>query len=136
MQENNLMRWHASTEEQHFEITQILRSLREVQGLTVRSEEVSSALNDLTKLSMKHFHDEEELLAVVSYPRLAEHKAEHKEFRTEIASLCLRATDHDAHVPENLLDFLQVWWREHLEGEDRRADNYIEGLLKEARECH
>ena len=127
-QEKDLAKWLASIDEQHFHIERILQKLEKSRQVSVRSEVISEVLNDLTRLASEHFQNEEGLLEALDYPGLPKHKAEHVSYRIKVASLCLKATNHDGDVPNDLLDFLHEWWRGHIDGEDRKAEDFLQSL--------
>jgi hemerythrin-like metal-binding protein len=86
------------------------------------------AVDELTRYADRHLRREELLLRVRGYPRLAEHRAEHDEYRARVASL--RAQLHRRDIGVRATNFLNAWWKEHILKSDMDYARYFQRLLK------
>ncbi len=101
-------------------------------------DHIDSILNQFTEYSHKHFPAQEDLMERISYPSLAEHRAEHKRFNIDCAKLLkkrllLKRSDvpldeYDERGAEGLIiditDFLTDWYHRHLLDADKRLSDY------------
>lgn len=83
-----------------------------------RGEKMSHALilSEIAEYALVHFATEEYMLALAEYPGLAEHRAEHNEFRRRLALYCTDAMN--GKTPEGVLQYLTEWWDHHVMRED------------------
>lgn len=110
---------------QHERIVRLINALVDGSDTTVRSESVSDALDRLTKYAAEHFRCEERMLEECGYPALEQQRAEHRRFRREITTLCLRVTAHDDAAPYELLAFLVHWWERHILVDDMAYKQFL-----------
>lgn len=103
---------------QHRELVETMNRLWSCLVLPGRGAEVAEILNELTDYTRTHFVAEETLMRIQSYPRLAEHLAEHQQFIDELA----KAHDSLQRRPETALQlvrFLNDWLVNHIDKSDR-----------------
>lgn len=87
--------------------------------------EVADAVFDLLRYAGKHFGDEEALMERIEYPRLDEQRVAHDWFADEVTRRASEyLADKDA-AARPLLEFVGIWLRGHVEGEDRRLAEFI-----------
>ena len=115
-------------DEQHKKIIEIINKLIEIKDATVNSEIISNTLNELTKYSSKHFETEEKLMNEYNYPDYSLHKAQHNQFRKDIANFCIDAMYYKSTVPIELLTFLEEWWKNHTQGSDMKYKVFFSEL--------
>lgn len=118
----------ARIDEQHKKlISMINRLLREPYART-RSESISDLLSVMTSYASEHFRAEEELMSEYGYPRLEDHKLQHKEFRRKTVEFCNATTIGAASVPDTMLTYLREWLIHHILREDMRYKSFFQNI--------
>jgi hemerythrin len=113
---------------EHRRIFDLLRELREGAHGPATEKLLPRAIDELSKYAERHLRREELLLRVRGYPRLAEHKAEHDEYRVKVASLRGQIFRRDIGV--RVTNFVDGWWRQHILTSDQDYARYFQRLLK------
>lgn len=72
-----------------------------------------SILNELCVYAEQHFHTEEAILNQHNYPQLAEQRAEHLEYQTQLAEFLYAATTGTIDKV-GLHRYLSDWWQHHI----------------------
>src|SRR4051794_2436240 len=72
---------------EHRQIVELLRQLRTCASGDGSASLVADAVEQLTRYADRHLRREEMLLRIRRYPRYAEHKAEHDDYRANVAAL-------------------------------------------------
>jgi hemerythrin len=85
-------------------------------------------LKELERYVGIHLHYEEELLQRHGYPALDAHRAQHDFMRAEVAKI--RAGGGKDGATE-MLAFLLLWFKGHIEAEDRRYAGFLKAAGKE-----
>lgn len=75
-----------------------------------------------------HFADEERVLQLVGWPRLAEHRALHEAFRTRLGELEGALARGEFAAGASLLGFLAGWLQNHIRGADRQFAAEVRAL--------
>lgn len=83
----------------------------------VHAEAMTDILDELTAHAFENLVHEEMMLASRGTALSANHVKEHVRFQEFIANHCLQAS-LGINVPQELLDFLLDWWRQHVLGTD------------------
>ncbi|HJW73769.1 MAG TPA: bacteriohemerythrin [Geothrix sp.] len=104
----------AKLDGQHKRITEIINLLMDEPKDGFDSRTVEQILNQLTEYVHNHFETEEKILADLGFPDLHLQHEEHKEFRLELADLCMQAIHGYASIPANLNLYLREWWVDHI----------------------
>jgi hemerythrin len=88
---------------------------------------VAPTLAYLEVYAVHHFEGEERLMRELGYAGLAEHAAEHRAFRDELAALAaeLEARGATALVALTLHNRLSAWLTEHLGGVDLALGRFL-----------
>lgn len=110
---------------QHRKIVEMINMLIMDPSATVHSETVSELLDRLTNYSREHFKTEENILSENDYPDLDGQKEEHKAYRKKIAELCVDTMELTDSVPDDLLNFLKMWWENHILLSDMKYSTYL-----------
>lgn len=76
-------------------------------------EDFHEILGQLISYTENHFRDEERLLSANSYPKLAEHRAEHIEYSTRLTGFLLDVGNGIVDR-EGLFEYLTEWWTKHI----------------------
>ena len=117
----------AQIDQQHRELFRrfemVLEACRQGQGRS-RLVELHQFLADYAE---RHFADEETLMRVKGYPRLAEHMAQHAKFRAQMASLNAILTVQGPSIALLVETNQKVmhWLVEHIRKTDRALDAHL-----------
>ena len=111
---------------QHRQIIEVINSLIDKPRIFFRSQNVSSALMDLTNYVSEHFLLEERLLQENGYPTLLEHSKRHTLYSNRIADFCKESLHEKSEVPDELMAFLTDWWTNHILHEDMKYKAFFE----------
>ncbi|WP_429071615.1 bacteriohemerythrin [Aeromonas dhakensis] len=85
-------------------------------------------LDELLKLAIQHFADEEQVMEQVGYPELRRHKEEHARLLAELDTLMQRNGPDDEEFNMELLVFLKNWLLNHIS----KVDKQYSGSLRQA----
>lgn len=109
----------ALLDQHHRHLAQLINRLAECAAERTLSESVGDVLDALVRYAEYHFRHEEALMETAGYPALAEHRREHLAFCEMISETCYTAM-HGIIGIDDLLDYLTLWWQEHILLEDMR----------------
>lgn len=109
----------ALLDQHHRRLAQLINRLAECASERALSESVGDVLDALVRYAEYHFRHEEALMEAAGYPALAEHRGEHLAFCEMISETCYTAM-HGIIGIDELLDYLTLWWQEHILLEDMR----------------
>lgn len=112
-------------DKQHQGLFDIMNQLHEgmLQG---RGKEVlGAAITNLTQYTKIHFGDEEALLRLHGYPKLAEHLKMHETFRQKLAELDNQHKAGTAALAVSTLDFLRDWLTKHILVVDTQYKDFL-----------
>lgn len=98
---------------QHKYLIQLVNNLILNSNAEVNSEIIGETLQNLLKYTKDHFKDEEALLSIYNYPKLEEHKKEHKKFLLKIVGFCKDVWQGKSTVTEEMISFLVGWLLNH-----------------------
>lgn len=128
---NNMLfiKWHEKydlgipiLDEQHRGIVSIINALYHLMknGL-VSNKLYLSVLETIKSYANVHFIIEEELMLSCGYLKLEKHRETHKKFIAEMERMRRSDGQEDFTVAgtKPLMDFLKIWWLEHINEEDR-----------------
>jgi hemerythrin-like metal-binding protein len=111
---------------QHKYLIQLVNTLILNSNAKVNSAIIGESLQNLLKYTKEHFHDEEILLDRHNYPKLEEHKKEHKKFVLEIAGFCKDVLHGKSTITEEMISFLVYWFLNHTSVNDQDYKSYIQ----------
>jgi hemerythrin len=114
---------------QHKQIVGIINRLIDEPKEGFARDEVARILDDLTKFVHYHFKMEEQLLAEHGYPDLKTQQEEHKDFRVELADLCMESMKNYSIIPINALLYLKEWWIDHILVKDMNYRPFLTGRM-------
>lgn len=106
-------------DQHHRHLARLINQLAECSSERGLSESVGDVLDALVRYAEYHFHHEEALMAAADYPELEQHRSEHLAFCETISETCYTAM-HGIIGIDELLDYLTIWWQEHILLEDMR----------------
>ena len=104
---------------QHKNLIHLTNNLILNSNAKVNSEIIGETLTKLYQYIKEHFKDEEALLAKLNYPKLEEHKKEHRKFVLKIAGFCKDVFERKSTVTEEMINFLVFWLLNHTSVDDQ-----------------
>jgi hemerythrin len=116
-------------DKQHKQIVEIINRLIDEPKEGFDPDEVAKILDELTKFAHYHFKMEEQLLAEHGYYDLRTQQDEHKEFRIELANLCMDSMKNHTIIPINVLLYLKEWWTDHILVKDMKYRPFLTGRV-------
>lgn len=132
---DNLSVGVAEIDQQHKKLIGVINELDDATRAGKGSDVVSKILDDLIIYTVTHFRTEEKYFARFEYADSEEHKVEHATFIEKVAkfSAALNSGTEDSRreVTEELMGFLELWWKYHiLETDMKYAKLFRERGLK------
>jgi hemerythrin len=110
---------------QHKHLIELLNKLHDGMSRGAAKDTLGSVLDELIHYTQAHFAAEERAMQTAAYPKLVEHKAEHKaltdkviKFRDDFAA---GRTAMSVHV----LGFLKDWLTHHIMGTDKQYGPWL-----------
>ena len=89
------------------------------------SERFHMVLNDVGDYAFLHFQTEEAFLSRHNYPQLAEHKAEHMGFLSQLSQF-LFAANRGFLDKAGMYRMLSAWLSEHMLGSDMQYRDFLQ----------
>jgi hemerythrin-like metal-binding protein len=84
-------------------------------------QETLRLLDQLTNVTLQHFHDEEAYMAEKAYPKLDTHKRIHAELVTQLQShIAAFRAGASSRLNPKMLEFLKFWLAAHICGIDKQ----------------
>jgi len=83
-------------------------------------------LNTLVEDVIIHFKTEEKFMKKYNYPKLEQHKKEHKAYISEIKELISKDRNRTPLLARNILLSLGNWYRKHIHEYDKKFGNFVE----------
>ena len=112
----------ARIDKAHREIFQIVSLLVE-KNMAQNREAIVETANFMRDYVLRHFKDEEEYMAEISYANLEAHSRYHREFREKILPAIDRKmveSNYDQESVDEFVDLLVAWLRQHIMISDRK----------------
>lgn len=72
-----------------------------------------------------HLQEEESFMRLYGYPKLQEHIEQHRQYRRDVALLCLAVVKKEEEAQTRLCKFLAEWWEHHIQTEDRAYGQFF-----------
>lgn len=118
---------HSKIDEQHRSLVDAFNALHVAMKQGKGKEEVGKTLSFLAAYTAEHFAMEETLMRQHAYPGMAKHQGMHKDLVTKVADLVKKVEAGQAMVTLQVMDFLEGWLVEHIQGEDCSLAEYLRG---------
>jgi methyl-accepting chemotaxis protein/hemerythrin len=113
-------------DQDHVRMIEIVNQLYRVVLETKSAEALASVFDELETYIAAHFAHEEELMARVEYPKLAEHRAGHATMTRRIADYRARLRDrYDTIIAADMLHQLKAWISGHMMTADKDVCAYL-----------
>lgn len=122
-----MMTWNASLDvgvesmnDDHGRILDLMNAIHD-RAVTGETGAAMTALVDqLARVTIAHFRDEEAYMASVSFAGLAAHKRSHADLLKKFADHADTIRANGGAVPPDFLSFLKLWLTAHIKGTDMR----------------
>ncbi len=88
-------------------------------------EYLVATLEELVNCTVWHFSHEERLMLKYGYPKIEEHKTEHRELIESARELQQKILQSDKPVAEEHIEFLERWLTEHILTADGRLGSFL-----------
>ena len=88
---------------------------------------ILAAAHDLASFSDLHFGHEKELMAATDYPATNAHLWEHRMLLDKLAMLIHSLEYSEAGVSTYVIDFIDRWFIDHVQGSDAELGAYLAG---------
>ena len=116
---------HAKIDLQHQSLVDAFNALHTAMKQGKGKDELSRTLDFLKNYTVEHFRMEEELMDRFAYPGVVEHKGIHGSLVSQVAELCSRFEAGKTALTLPVMDFLEGWLVEHIQGEDVRLAQFL-----------
>ncbi len=109
---------------QHRKLLELIAQLEDIIRNKGAGNQTESVLKELERYTAIHLHYEEELLLRKGYPDLEAHRVLHDFMRSQVGRIRKQATGGEPDATD-LLGFLMLWLKGHIEGEDQRYAEFL-----------
>lgn len=81
---------------------------------------VDTVMDGVVQYTVRHFKDEETLMASIKYPGLQQHITMHQKVISQVQQLAKRVSKREKGIEKKLLIFLKEWLLNHIVKQDKR----------------
>ena len=118
---------HGKIDEQHRALVDAFNNLHGAMKQGKGKDAVGATLVFLKDYTVQHFEMEESLMKSNSYPGYQKHLGLHQDLVGKVADLVDKFQTGQAVMTLQVMDFLEGWLVEHIQGEDFRLAEYLRG---------
>ncbi len=118
---------HERIDSEHRIFLSLIRDLSVESDTGATKERIERTLHEIHKYADFHFTSEENIMADVAYPQLAEHKQEHRMLLAQLKNFIQRYRA-SLQTPETVVDFLFQWFALHTTHKDKLVSKFIAQL--------
>lgn len=115
----------AAIDEQHRRWIGILNRLHDAMVAGKGRAFQEAILSEMVAYTRTHFLQEELMLKVKGYPKLAEHREKHAAFTKQVQELEAKVLSGAPVLTIDMMEILKRWLREHILSEDMQYGNYL-----------
>ncbi len=101
-------------------INNLYNAMQEGEGIDF----VKKALQDMQEYAQYHFSTEETYFKKFDYPESKEHINQHQSYIEHIQK-SYDGLEVDSTTPFKILDFLEDWWLNHINGSDKKYTEFF-----------
>jgi hemerythrin-like metal-binding protein len=115
--------------QQHQKLIQLINVLYAARKSHREAEFLLKVVKELHEYARYHFEQEEALLTACLYPKLAEHRAEHDEFRQWLGRIerAMTLEKSEKVITEDVMNYLKSWLNSHILISDKKFASAIQG---------
>jgi len=110
-----------SMDNHHKKFIEVINSLVDILNEKRNNIEILDIFHKLLYYSEMYFIDEEMLYQKRNYSDLTKHKQQHRDFVLDINKFRDEYQTKDLTVSVRMMKYLDVWYKQHILGEDIRA---------------
>jgi len=118
---------HPKIDAQHRSLVDAFNALHQAMKQGKGKEEVGKTLAFLANYTVEHFAMEEGLMRQYAYPAITKHQTLHQDLVAKVGDLVNKVQAGQAMVTLQVMDFLEGWLVEHIQGEDSQLSAYLRG---------
>jgi len=108
----------------HKTLIEVYNDLVDLMALNNSREKFAVILSKMTDYTLKHFKKEEAYMEQFNFPDLKEHREYHNEYTLKVAMYNFDLLGPNPPDPQEIIEFLEKWWRNHILNIDRQYENY------------
>jgi len=86
---------------------------------------MSGILSELAEYTVEHFATEERMMTKLKYPKIEEHKKQHKDFVAKVVEFKGGFEAGSAFLSIKVMEFLKNWLVEHIMGTDQQLGEFL-----------
>lgn len=121
---NELSIGNIDIDNDHMRLLELLQDLFNLTEFNSNREDFAKILSGLTDYALLHFKKEEMYMQEFSYPKLTEHKRSHQKYIYKVAMYNHNLSRINPPSPNEIIDFLEEWWINHILDKDLDYENY------------
>jgi hemerythrin-like metal-binding protein len=110
---------------EHRRMVELINGMFEAMRDKKELAEVEKMLEEVINYTQYHFANEEQAMAEIGYPGLAEHREEHDKLKEEAGSFKTRLKEDFDTGTKNFYHFLREWLTEHILECDMKYGKYL-----------
>lgn len=110
----------------HRMIFDCLNALHPLIGVSGRDEEIHAVLSKLEEFVLIHFSEEEQCMKRIGYPDWRTHKEQHDGMYDLVFKMKSDVEHGRAPTAEQLFEIIYTWLRQHILGEDKKYQPYLD----------
>ncbi|MBI9084424.1 MAG: hemerythrin family protein [Desulfobacterales bacterium] len=111
---------------QHRNLFDLINRATAMQASSGRFEAVSDLIREMIRYSDEHFKTEDAVMIGADFPLFATHRREHQKYMEKIRVFVDGIKGERQDLIEEILDFLAVWWLEHITESDSRYARWLQ----------
>jgi len=97
----------------------------------MKLEEIKDIFGELRRYAHIHFYNEEKFMEEINYPKIENHKEQHRVFVEELDKIEKELIMENKYVSFEIMIFLSKWFINHIQIMDKDFSIYSEGLKKD-----
>jgi len=112
-------------DEDHQKLFALMNSLHDAMSSGKGAQVIEKVVAELAEYTKFHFSTEEAILAKTNYPKVSEHRVQHREFvkKVEEFQKDLKAGTLGRAIP--VLTFLKDWLSHHIKDTDKQYSDHV-----------
>ena len=116
-----------SVDAQHRALFDAVNAFHEAVASGHESEVVARTLDYLRDYGARHFADEEQLLTDARYPRLDQHRRQHRQFLDQVSAFRGQLLEGGSGLGHSMTQFLGSWLVNHIMVADKAYASFLRG---------
>ena len=112
---------------EHRYLVQLIVNLHERYKIGNIPESLADVFAHLAMYVKSHFENEEKLMEAIGYPRLEEHRKQHRNLVAQAVELTEQYMDGSETITEETINFLKDWAVTHIADSDMKIRKFLKG---------